>query len=104
MTMQQANRVSGIIMLVLSLLALSMIVIGYIAPPAVPETDEGTCAHIFQLSIGLLAPLFAVFLVTADWKRPFASLRRLAAPAAVVIIAFASLYYLEHYYLPAHYR
>jgi Na+-transporting methylmalonyl-CoA/oxaloacetate decarboxylase gamma subunit len=104
MSAQQVNRVSGIVMIVLSLIALSTILIGYIAPPAVPETDEGTGAHIFQLSIGLLAPLLAVFLVTADWKQPFESLRKLAIPAAAVAIAFAGLFYLEHYYLPAHYR
>ena len=104
MSAQQVNRVSAIVMMVLSLIALSTIVIGYIAPPAIPETDEGAGAHIFQLSIGLLVPLLAVFLVTADWKQPFESLRRLAIPAVAVTIAFAGLYYLERYYLPAHYR
>jgi hypothetical protein len=63
-------------------------------PPAAP--DEGTGAHIFQLSIAALLPVGLVFLVTADWQRPVRLMIRLAAPAAFVVLAFGLLYYYEH--------
>jgi hypothetical protein len=61
-------------------------------------------AHIFQLSIIALVPTGFLFLITADWTQPVRTVRRLAFPAAVVILAFAALYYLEHYFYPARYR
>ena len=61
-----------------------------------PEPDEGTLAHIFQLAIGLMAPVGLVFLATTDWAQPLRSLRRLALPVVVVCIAFGVLYYMEH--------
>ncbi len=66
---------------------------GHLPPP---EPDEGTGAHVFQLSIAALLPLGLLFLVTADWTRPARLLRRVAAPAAFVLLAFALLYYYEH--------
>jgi succinate dehydrogenase hydrophobic anchor subunit len=91
---QQINRVSGIVLVVLSVVALLCVLSGYAQPP---QTDENAAAHIFQLCIVALAPVTLLFLVTADWKQPLRSARRLAIPAATVIVAFAALYYLEHY-------
>ena len=45
----------------------------------------------------------ALFFATDDWTQPSRSVRRLALPAVAVVLAFAALYYLEHYYYPAHY-
>jgi hypothetical protein len=45
-----------------------------------------------------------LFLSTADWTHPLRIVRRLAVPAALVVLAFAALYYLKHYFYPAHYR
>ena len=102
MRAQQVNRVSGMVLVALSLTALlDVLLFGYTQPPL---PDEGTGAHIFQLSIVALVPTVLLFLVTADWTRPVRAVRRLAFPAAVVVLAFAALYYLEHYYSPAHYR
>ena len=78
-----------------------MLLLGYTRPPL---PDEGAGAHIFQLAIVALLPAGLLFLGTADWTQPLRSLRRLAVPAVVVALAFAALYYLEHYYYPAHYR
>lgn len=66
---------------------------GHLPPPA---PDEGTGAHIFQLSIAALLPAGLVFLASADWTRPARLLTRLAAPAALVVLAFGLLYYYEH--------
>ena len=91
---EQANRVSGQAIIVLSVIALLMVLSGYFQPP---QTDEGTAAHIFQLSIVALVPTILLFLATADWKQPRRSVRPLAFPAAALVLAFAALYYLEHY-------
>jgi hypothetical protein len=102
MRAQQINQVSNIGLVVLSLTALlDVLLVGYTQPP---QPDEGIGAHIFQLSIVALVPAGFLFLATADWTQPVRAVRRLAFPAAVVVLAFAALYYLEHYYYPAHYR
>jgi hypothetical protein len=102
MRAQEINRVSGIVLIVLSLTALlDVLLLGYTRPPL---SDEGTGAHIFQLSIVSLLPAGFLFLTTADWAQPVRIVERSAIPAGVVVLAFAALYYLEHYFYPAHYR
>ena len=91
---QQINRVSGKILIILSLTALLTVLSGYTQPP---QPDEGAAAHIFQLSIAAMAPLILLFLATADWRQPLRSARPLAFPAAALLLAFGALYYLEHY-------
>jgi Na+/H+ antiporter NhaD/arsenite permease-like protein len=95
------NRVSGKAALLLSLIALFAVLSGYLQAP---QPDEGSAAHIFQLSIALLAAAILLFFVTADWTRPRRALRPLAFPTAVAALAFAALYYLEHYFYPTHFR
>jgi hypothetical protein len=91
---QQVNRVSGKVVIVLSLTALLAVLSGYAQPP---QPDEGTAAHIFQLAIVALVPAILLFLATADWTQPSRSARPLAIPATVLVLAFGALYYLEHY-------
>jgi hypothetical protein len=91
---QRINRVSGKVVIVLSLIALLAILSGYTQPP---HPDEGTAAHIFQLAIVLLAPLILLFLATADWRQPLRSARPLAIPGFALVLAFGALYYLEHF-------
>ena len=92
---QQINRVSRIVLVVLSLTALlDVLFLGYTQPPM---PDEGTGAHLFQLSIVAMVATGFIFLDTADWTRSMRTLRRLAFPAVVVVLAFAALYYLEHH-------
>jgi len=98
---EQLNRVSGKVMLGLSVLALLTVVSGYFQAP---QPDEGTAAHIFQLSIVALVPTILLFLATADWKQPLRSARPLMVPAVALVLAFVALYYLEHYYYPGYYR
>jgi hypothetical protein len=104
---QQINRVSSIGLIVLSLTAFVTVLLGLVLPAVLsghippPDPDEGTAAHIFQLSIVALAPMGFLFLATTDWTRPLRSVRRLAFPAAAVVLAFSILYYFEKYY-PAH--
>ena len=94
MRAQQINRVSSKVLVVLSLIALLAVLSGYTQPP---QSDEGTAAHIFQLSIVALVPMIVLFLATADWRQPLRSAARpLAIPVAVLVLAFGALYYLEH--------
>jgi hypothetical protein len=107
MSPQQINRVSTIGLVVLSLTAFVTVLLGLVLPAllsgqiAPPEPDEGTGAHIFQLSIVALVPMGLIFLATADWTRPLRNVWRLALPAVAVVLAFGILYYFETYY-PAH--
>jgi len=94
---QHINRVTGRVVIVLALTALLAVLSGYTQPAQPPESDEGTAAHIFQLSIAALVPMILLFLATADWKQPLRSARPLAFSAAALVFAFGALYYLEHY-------
>jgi hypothetical protein len=94
MRVEQINRASSKVLIVLSLTALFAVLSGYAQPP---QPDEGTAAHIFQLSIVALVPMIILFLATADWRLPLRSARPLAVPAGALVLAFGALYYLEHY-------
>jgi uncharacterized membrane protein YozB (DUF420 family) len=97
----QLNRLSARLLLILSLIALFTVCTGYFQPP---QQDEGTAAHIFQLTIVLTALAGILFLTTADWRQPRQPSRAIALPASALLLAFAALYYLEHFYYPMHAR
>jgi hypothetical protein len=90
---QQINKVSGKVVVILSLIALLTVISGYFQPP---QPDEGAAAHIFQLSIVALVPMILLFLATADWRRPSRSVRPLGVSGVALGLAFGALYYLEH--------
>ena len=84
MRAQQINRASGKVLIVLSLTALLAVLSGYTQPR---QPDEGTAAHIFQLSIVALGPMALLFFATANWSRPLRSVRPLVFPAAALLLA-----------------
>jgi len=101
MTNQTINRVSGYIVLGLSLFSMGLVggatiltLLGRFTPS--PNGDEGTAAHLFQLAIVLLFPAGLAFLATADWRQPLKVAKRLALPAVALMLAFSTLYYMEH--------
>jgi hypothetical protein len=94
MRIQQINRVSSRVLIVLSLVALLAVLSGYFQAP---QPDEGAAAHIFQLAIVALVPMVLLFFATVDWKEPLRSTRVLGIPASALVLAFGALYYLEHY-------
>lgn len=101
MTNQRINRLSGHAVLGLSLFALFLVggatalaMLGRFNPS--PDGDEGTAARLFQLAIVLLVPASLTFLLTADWRQPLRVARRLVVPTAALIVAFSTLYYMEH--------
>jgi len=98
---EAVNRASLVAVFGFSLIALSTLVIALSAAflsghPPRPEPDEGTAAHIFQLSLVLLMPSALVFLATANWARPGRVIRALVLPVCAVALAFGLLYYFEH--------
>jgi hypothetical protein len=88
--------VSRVVLILLSLTALGTVVSGLLWPPPLPEPDEGTRAHIFQLSVAALLPMSIVVLGTGDWRRPWPSVRALVIAVGATVLAFVGLYYLEH--------
>lgn len=91
---QEINRVSGKVLIGLSVTALLAVLSGYRQPP---QTDEGAAAHIFQLSIVALVPMTLLFLATADWRQRSRIAQSLGFSATALVLAFGALYYLEHY-------
>ena len=99
MSGQHINRVAGKVLTALSLTALLTVLSGFWVQR--PESDEGTAAHVFQLSVAATAPMILLFLATADWKQPLQSARPLVPPAVALALAFGLLYCLEHCWLAA---
>ena len=95
MNTQRVHQSAYVGILVLSAIALSTVVVGYLQG-AGPSADEGALAHIFQLAIVSLAPIGLALLATADWRQPWKLGRRLILPAALVTLAFVGLYHIEH--------
>ena len=95
MDAQQINRISSRLLVTLSLIAFVTVLTGYMQAP---QPDEGSAAHIFQLAIVAVVPTMFLFLFTADWRQPRRSAKPLAIPGAALVLAFAALYYLEHYW------
>ena len=90
------DRLSGASALLFSFAALLLIVIGYLQPPQPPPTDEGTLAHLFQLSVVLFVPALLLFVTTADWRHPRSSAALVIACVVAVTLAFVGLYIGEH--------
>ena len=96
MRTQYANRLSAALLIAFSITALFLVLSALAQPPRPLPSDEGTEAHIFQLSIAALLPITLVSLATANWARPRRSLLPLAFSAVATALAFAGLYHLEH--------
>src|SRR4051794_25393387 len=102
---EQINRISSAVLLVLSVTAsvVPWVLVWLRGIDRPPLEDEGAAAHLFQLSVVALMPVTVVFFATADWSRPAQVVKRLAAPAVLVILAFAFVFYYERIYIPAHF-
>lgn len=95
------HRISYFAVLGLSLFAMSLVVgatvlvkLGRFDPA--PGGDEGTAAHLFQLAVALLLPAGLTYLATAEWRRARQTILRLVIPAIALLVAFSTLYYMEH--------
>lgn len=99
MNAQILNRISGRILIALSLIALIAVFSGFFQAP---QPDEGLAAHIFQFSVVAFVMVMLVFVATAGWKQSRWSVRPLLVSGPVLGFAFAALYYLEHYFYVQH--
>jgi hypothetical protein len=86
---QTINRLSALLPIALSLLALLVVGAAIATGWDRGLKDEGAVAHIFQLLIAAQAPLIVLFLATADWRRITRVAAWLAAQAAALGLAFA---------------
>ena len=50
-----------------------------------------------RICTSALVPTVVLFLATGEWRRPWRGARPLGFAIAAVVLAFAALYYLEHY-------
>ena len=94
------NRASYMVSTLLACFALLLVLVGMTRPPL---PDEGALAHLFQLAVVAVVPALVVFLSTADWDQPLRTGARLAVPLLLLVLAFATLFYMEQYYNPQHY-
>jgi hypothetical protein len=92
MIANHVNHASLTALRVLSTTALCLVLYGSTQPP---QPDEGTAAHLFQLSGLIFVVAFFAYLATAEWNRPLEHVRRLALPVTVLAVAMALLLYLE---------
>jgi len=88
------SQVSVLLLIGLSAIAILTVASRYFEPP---HPDEETGAHVFQLSVVGFVPVFLLFLVTCESRRPRRFLQLLAIPLTTFSIAFGALYYLEHW-------
>jgi hypothetical protein len=86
---------SAILPLAMSLAGLALI-FGHVATSGgVPETDEGTAAHLWQLLIGAQLPVVAAFAIIWLPRAPLQALLVLGLQVLAVIANLASLRYFE---------
>lgn len=90
MTRTAVNRISYLAPLVLSALAFALVT-GNIVAGVKPTPDEGSSAHLFQLLIGLQAPLIVTFLLTSK-RGPGSLLPRLVVQLLAIVTALAPVW------------
>lgn len=93
MNRERIHNISYTLVSIFSFTAMIAAVSGLTQPP---QSDEGTGAHIFQIAIVVLIASLLAFLGTADWGQPSRIARRLALPGMALLIAFATVFFLDH--------
>ncbi len=89
MDREKINRISGIVPIVLSLIAFGVVIVSVLTGWGKGDADEGAGAHIFQLLIVAEVPFILVFIATADWKKVGRVAGLIALQAAALALAFA---------------
>ena len=73
----------------MSLAAIALLGVAYFTGWERGLKDEGVAAHLWQLLVGLQLPIIFVFLVTADWARPWAVARGFLLQVVLLGLAMA---------------
>ena len=95
MNISPAKLPSAVAPVVMSLAALSLVVIHVVRFGIVKETDEGTSAHLFQLLMALQAPIILFFAIEWLPRAPKQGLMVLAVQLFAAFLAFAALFLME---------
>jgi hypothetical protein len=90
----QVRRPAAFLPLAMSFVALAMVLGHFAIYGIVPETDEGTPAHVFQLLMILQGPIIALFAVRWLRRAPLPTLQLLACHAAAAAAAIVAVLYL----------
>jgi len=89
--MKQPSALAPVVM---SVAALTLVLVHAAMYGVVHEADEGTPAHIFQILMGGQVPVVMFFVVKWVPRAPRQALHVLALQAAAAIAAFVSVYFL----------
>ena len=95
MANERVHRIAAIAPVILSLLALALVTAAVAFGWERGMKDEGAVAHTWQLLIAAQAPLIAIFLVTADWRRFGRELWPLAMQVSALAAALAPVAFLR---------
>jgi len=82
---------SAILPPVMSLLALVVVLIHLVTSGTVPEADEGTAAHVFQLLLAGQAPIVAFFAIRWLPRQPAEAMMMMGLQALAALLALAPL-------------
>ena len=94
MTVPLIKQPSGLLPILMSLVALGIVLGHFAIYGIVHEADEGTPAHLFQLLMAGQVPIILYFALKWLPEAPGPALRVLAAQIAAALAAFASVYFL----------
>lgn len=86
---------SAFLPVTMSSLALATLLVAFVTGNAVPEPDEGTAAHIWQLLMGGQIPIVAYFAIKWLPQAPRQALYVLALQVGLVLAALAPVYLLH---------
>ena len=86
---------SAFLPVTMSLAALATLLVALAAGHAVPETDEGTAAHIWQLLMGGQVPIVAYFAIKWLPRAPRQTLYVLALQAGAALASMAPVFFLK---------
>jgi hypothetical protein len=94
MTLSLTRRPSGLVPIVMSLAAVTTILLHIAVAGTAPQPDEGAAAHIWQLLMAGQLPVVAFFAVKWLPREPRTTLQVLALQAGAGLAALAPVYWL----------
>lgn len=91
MNQQKINRISGVIPIVMSLVAFGVVIVAVLTGWGKGDADEGAGAHIFQLLIAAQVPFILIYIATADWRKLGRVTGLMALQASGLVLAIGSV-------------
>lgn len=88
---ERTNRIGAVAPVVMSVLALSLVLVVMTTGWDRGLKDEGAAAHLFQLLIAGQIPFVLAFLVTANWQRSLGVGKMVAAQLGALTLAVGAV-------------